>query len=132
LNALDTNVLIRFLTNDDEEQAQKVLQLFQVAENYNETFFVPLLVVLELVWVLKAVFNCSKDEVIKALENLMAMPVLVLEQADAVFNSLRDAKTSNYDISDLLIAHTAIANGAEMVFTFDQKAANHVMFELLK
>jgi len=48
MKALDTNILVRFLTNDDAVQAKKVYQLFKNAEAKREHFFVPLLVVLEL------------------------------------------------------------------------------------
>ena len=49
MNALDTNILVRFLVQDDVQQANKVIQLFTKAEQYNEPLFISLLVVLELI-----------------------------------------------------------------------------------
>lgn len=131
MKALDTNILVRFLTNDDEEKAAKVLTLFQKAESRNESFFVPVVVLLELMWVLKAVYNCSKEDIIKSIESLSAMPVLNIENAEAVFNMLRDAKSSAFDLPDLLIAHCAAAYGCDKVLSFDQKAPTHALFESL-
>ena len=52
MKALDTNVLVRFLVKDDEQQAKTVYRLFKQAESKAEAFFIPILVVLETVWVL--------------------------------------------------------------------------------
>ena len=51
MKAIDTNILIRFITNDDEKQAQSVYQLFKKTEEKSDQLFVPLLVVLEVIWV---------------------------------------------------------------------------------
>ena len=56
MKALDTNVLVRFLVKDDAEQAQLVYTLFKQAENQKQQLFVPILVVLETIWVLQAVY----------------------------------------------------------------------------
>ncbi len=60
MKALDTNVLVRFLVQDDEIQASKVDQLFASAEQGKETLFIPLLVVLELIWVLQSAYGVQK------------------------------------------------------------------------
>jgi predicted nucleic-acid-binding protein len=49
MKALDTNILVRFFVQDDVKQANKVIQLFTKAEQYNEPLFIPLLVVLEVI-----------------------------------------------------------------------------------
>ena len=54
MKALDTNILVRFVTKDDKAQADKVLSLFKEAENRGEEFWIPLVVVLEMIWVLEA------------------------------------------------------------------------------
>ena len=57
MKALDTNVIIRFLVRDDKQQAEIVYRLFKRVERKNETLFVPLLVVLETLWVLESVYE---------------------------------------------------------------------------
>ncbi len=51
MNALDTNVLIRFLVADDEKQANRVRLLFKQAEADQQKLYVPVLVVLEMLWI---------------------------------------------------------------------------------
>lgn len=61
MKALDTNVIVRFLGRNDEQRAQFVYQLYKKMENDKEVLWVPLLVVLEIVWVLESVYRVSKE-----------------------------------------------------------------------
>ncbi len=79
MNAVDTNILVRFLVGDDKKQAQLVYKLFKNAEEQNEELFVPLVVVLELIWVLEAVYSIERDEIINAIADLLTMPILNFE-----------------------------------------------------
>jgi len=63
MKALDTNVLIRFLVQDDVNQADKVIQLFSKAEQNKEVLFVPLLVVLEVIWVLQSAYSVTREDI---------------------------------------------------------------------
>ena len=76
MKALDTNVLIRFLVKDDELQAKAVYKLFKKAESKAEAFFIPILVVLEIFWVLEAVYEISREEIIDSIDELLLMPIL--------------------------------------------------------
>ena len=73
--ALDTNILIRFLLRDDEKQAQAVYRIFQTAEERGEILFVPLLVVLETLWVMDSVYRISRREILLILEDLLLLPI---------------------------------------------------------
>ena len=55
--ALDTNVIIRFLVRDDEKQAKTVYARLKKAEATRERLFIPLLVLLETIWVLDSAYN---------------------------------------------------------------------------
>lgn len=131
MKALDTNILIRFLVNDDHEQAQKVLSCFEEAEDKKQYYFVSTPVVLEMLWVLRISYNFSKEDVISALEALLAMPVLRFEKAETLFNVIHDGKNSSLDLADILIAYSAKSEGCESILTFDKKAGKHHLFEPL-
>ncbi len=131
MKALDTNILVRFLLNDDTSQAARVLQRFQEAEQNDERFHVPIPVVLELIWVLSSVYEIAKSDLILAIENLLSMPIMEFEKAEAVFRALLEAKKSNFDLADLLIAFCSKASGAEAILTLDKKAAKHPLFQEL-
>lgn len=131
MKALDTNILIRFLTGDDPAQAQKVYAVFKQAELKKEELFVPLPVVLEMLWVLEAVYEIPRAEILDAVGDLLLMPILKFEQQSTMQQFLQSARKSQYDLSDLLIAQSAKTNGCEAVLTFDKKASGFKLFELV-
>jgi len=132
MKAIDTNILIRFLTGDDELQARKVYSIFKNAESEKKTLFVPLLVVLESIWVLDSVYEISRAEILESISELLLMPILKFGQHSAVQQLVYSAQGNKYDLSDLLIAQSAKINGCESVLTFVKKASKFKLFELIK
>ncbi|MDA3896625.1 MAG: type II toxin-antitoxin system VapC family toxin [Desulfobacteraceae bacterium] len=132
MKAIDTNILIRFLTGDDELQSKKVYLIFKKAESEKKELFVPLLVVLEMIWVLESVYEVSRKEILDSISDLLLMPVLKFDHQSVLQQLVLSAQGNRYDLSDLLIAHSAKINGCETVFTFDKKATKFKLFELLK
>ena len=132
MKAIDTNVLIRFLTGDDESQSEKVYALFKTAEYEKTELFVPLLVVLEMIWVLESVYEISRMEILDAIRDLLLMPVLKFDQQIMMRQWFLSAQGNNFDLADLLIAHSAQKNGCEAVITFDKKAVKFSLFEFLE
>jgi predicted nucleic-acid-binding protein len=131
MKAIDTNVLIRFITKDDDQQAQSVYRLFKNAEENQEKFFIPLLVVLEVIWVLESCYDAVNDEIMAAFSDLLLLPVLQFESEAMLKNFLDSARDTPFDLSDLLIAHSAHAFDCQSTLTFDKKAAKFNYFELL-
>ncbi len=131
MKAIDTNILVRFLVNDDPAQGQQVRQLFSGAERQRSTYFVPLLVVLESIWVLASAYQVGRNELIEVFSDLLLLPVLEFEQREAVQAMLQTAGNDPPDLPDLLIAKSALRNGCDGIVTFDKKAARSDAFELL-
>jgi predicted nucleic-acid-binding protein len=132
MKALDTNALVRFLVKDDAVQAQQVYQLFKQEESQQQRLFVPILVVLETIWVLQAVYSVDDQDILSALNDLLLMPVLLFEAQPVLHAFLGTAKGNNFDLADLLIAHSAKGSHCESVLTFDRKASKFAGFELIK
>ncbi len=130
MKAVDTNILIRFLTGDDEGQAKKVYAIFKKAESEKKELFVPVLVILEAIWVLASVYEISRTEILDSIGDLLLMPILKFDQQSALQQFVHFAQGNEYDLSDLLIAHSAKANGCDAVITFDKKASKYNLFEL--
>lgn len=129
--SLDTNVLVRFFTQDDDEQYQKVVQLFVNLENTHAKAFIPMLVLLEVNWVLSHLYKIKRQEIIDNLLLLCETEFLVIENSNQVKNTLLLAKNNSFDLSDLLIAcRCQVANNLP-VMTFDKKASKYLNFELL-
>ena len=129
--ALDTNVIVRFLVRDDEKQAQVVYARFKQAESAREVLFVPLLVVLETIWVLESAYDKSRKEILESFDELKSMPILEFEEAQVLQDLLSEGRKSNADLSDLLIALAAQSSGCTGGITFDKKAAKLPFFQLL-
>ena len=84
MKALDTNVIVRFLVRDDEGQAKIIYRIFKQVESEKEGLFVPLLVVLETIWVLESVYEISRQEILESINDLLLMPILIFEAQSIV------------------------------------------------
>ncbi len=68
--AVDTNVIVRFLVRDDEKQAQTVRRRLKQAENNRERLLIPLLVVLETIWVLESAYGKTRHEIVSSIRDM--------------------------------------------------------------
>lgn len=119
--ALDTNVLVRFLIEDDAEQLERAAELIERAEAKGEQLFVATIVVCELVWVLSFSYDRSRQEIVDALETLAQTSALKFEHRDRLLRALERFAREPGDLSDFLILEAALAEGAHAVATFDRK-----------
>jgi len=119
--ALDTNVLVRYLTWDDAEQAAQAQALIDGAVERAEQLFVGHVVICEVAWVLGRVYRLPKPDVVAALSGLLRAAQLVIEEADLANRALRRFKHGGADFADYLIAERAAAAGCEQLATFDGK-----------
>ena len=131
MKAIDTDVLVRFLVNDDISQARQVRQYFNTAEKQRETLFVPLLVVAETIWVLESAYGIEREAIISVLNDLVLLPILEFENREAIQRAMSSAKHNRLDLADLLIAEIAHHSDCQSVLTFDKKAAKNERFELI-
>lgn len=116
MTALDTNVLVRYLTQDDEAQFQKVLQMLN---RKKATFFACDLVVVETAWVLGEVYGWTPEEVADAFARLATIPNLIFENENRLRASLK-AFRGGADLADELIVRTSRDLGAKDLATFDK------------
>lgn len=110
--ALDTNILARYLLNDDLRQGKAALALLTGPGE----FTVPPSVVLELVWVLE-VNGCTRDEILKGLRHLLGLPNFTAKELEAVLYALRWFE-GGMDFGDAL--HLALSARDERLMTFDR------------
>ena len=82
--ALDTNVIVRFLVRDDETQAQAVYGRLKQAEADREAVFVPLLVLLEVIWVLGSAYGKTRSEILSSIEDMKRMPIFAFESDEVI------------------------------------------------
>lgn len=132
MKGIDTNILVRFLIGDDEQQAKKVYNIFKKAESEKDELFVPLLVVLELIWVLESVYEISRADILDSIREFLLLPILRFEHKSVLQQFTLSAQANRYDLADLLIAHSAKMQGCETVLTFNKKVSKFKLFELAK
>lgn len=132
MKALDTNVLVRFLVNDDVKQSAVTRRLLENEEKKGTMLFVSLPVTLELLYVLESVYGYSREEIIRALEMLLMLPVLNFERHEALQKLIALSSSVSCDLQDLFIGAAAYDAGCSVTVTFDKKASRSGLFELLK
>jgi predicted nucleic-acid-binding protein len=128
---LDTNVLVRYIMQDDRKQSPKANSLIEdlTAETPG---FVTLVSVVELVWVLSSCYSLKRDQIVQALEVILRSKQLVVDQAELVARALRSYGASTADFADCLIERTATAAGCSLTMTFDVAASKGAGMTLIR
>ena len=119
---LDTNVLVRYIMQDDAKQSPLASRLIESLSSAKPGF-VPIIVIVELAWVLSSAYELSRGQLVEAFEGLLRTKELVVERAEIVWKSLRSFQSANAEFADCLIAESARACGCERIMTFDRGAA---------
>ena len=130
--AIDTNIIVRFLVRDDEKQAEAVRRRLKKAEREREHLKIPLLVVLETIWVLESAYERTRTEILDSFRDMRQMSVFEFEADHVIDRFLSDGSQHKVDLADILIAHAAEATGCVSGITFDKVAAKLSFFNLLK
>jgi predicted nucleic-acid-binding protein len=120
--ALDTNVLVRFLVQDDPLQAQLATKVIDQLTD-DAQGFVSREVLVELVWVLERAYRLGRAEIAAVLDGLLSATELDIEGSDEVAPALELYRNDGFGFADLMIAAAARRAGANELVTFDRKAA---------
>ena len=118
---LDSNVLIRFLADDEPQQAGQAKQLL-TALTADNPGYISLVALIETIWVLKHHFHCSRDRVFDVIETALDVPSLVIQNADDVRAAIADGRRHAVDLPDALLARLNWAAGCDATMTFDRRA----------
>ncbi|MXX73386.1 MAG: type II toxin-antitoxin system VapC family toxin [Gemmatimonadetes bacterium] len=129
--ALDTNVLVRYLVRDDEQQAESARALLE-SLTQERPGYACREVVVELVWVLERAYGVSRERIATILQELVATQSLVIEASEDVARAGFRYRTGGPGFSDLMILAAADRSGARPLNTFDRKAARTEGVELLQ
>ena len=119
MHAVDTNVIVRYLTGDDPQQAAKARAVIG-----HKPVFLPRTVVLEAEWVLRGVYQLPMEQVVPALRALAGLPGVFVEDAALVATAL-DWANAGLDFADAI--HLAASAGCEGLLTFDKRFARSGM-----
>ena len=122
---LDTNVVVRLLTNDDPQQRRKALGFIERLGR-DDVAFVSLVTVVELDWALRSKLGFSREDTVRAIGRLLQSRGLIFEHHDLILTALDLVLSTNSDFADALIAYRSLEVGCQAIKTFDKKAASRV------
>lgn len=131
MTGLDTNVLVRYIVQDDAAQARKANALIDSLTE-DAPGFLSMVALVELVWVIQGCYDAGKDDTVAILDKLMRLRVLRLENAEVVSRALRSYAASNADFADCLIECAGSHAQCSHTATFDSKAAKTAGMQLLR
>jgi predicted nucleic-acid-binding protein len=121
--ALDTNILVRYIVQDDSNQLIAAQRLIRKCVSEQLTLFVPITVTLELEWVLRSNFEFTKAETVGALSDLFAAAELSFESERALEVALGLYRNKPADFADCVHIALAAQAGEQPLWTFDKAAA---------
>ncbi len=128
---LDTNVLVRYLTQDDLSQAKKVNALIADARAKRQELHLDVVVVCEVVWVLRGAYDLDKETVCGALDKILDAALFSIDDRDLVRSALDAYRAGNGDFADHLLGSRNRRAGCSTTATFDRALKGSELFSLL-
>jgi len=122
---IDTNVLVRYLVQDDPEQSAQSTVLIEQQCSLSSPGFLSDIVLCELVWVLTGAYKYDKDLVIEVMEQILVTAELSVKNENLLRKAINDYKIGNADFSDYLIVNNNKQSGCVKTYTFDKKLLQH-------
>ena len=110
---IDTNLLVRYLTQDDPEKADAVESLLDKAGSGEVTILIPSIVIAELVWVLESFFKLEVVAVSELVESILNTPGLEVNEKEILFTICRTYREKKIDFIDAWIIEFANGNGID-------------------
>jgi predicted nucleic-acid-binding protein len=129
---LDTNILVRYLAQDDPVQSRQATELIERQLTAEDPGFVSTVAMVETAWVLDRAYGLADDEVAAAIERTLQADVLVIENEQEVFTAVIMLKEGRGSFADALIAALGVKAGCSKSLTFDRKALRIPGFELVE
>jgi len=129
--ALDTNVIARYLLEDDDKQLKRATEVIEKHAIKKEGCFISLVVLCELVWVLKSCARISKATIVKVIHELLATNGFVIEQESVAYSAISRFKDGKGDFSDYIISEVANTANVKNTYTFDKKLKNDKNFTVI-
>lgn len=120
---IDTNILVRYLTNDVPKQSDEVITLFTKYTGQEASLYINDIVICELVWILESGYSYTTTQIATALKLILRTPEFVFNNHELLTRSVIEyERSNNVDISDIIISLTNNSNGCDLTYSFDKNA----------
>lgn len=131
MTGLDTNVLVRYLTEDDPVQSTRAADLIATATTRGERCFISAVVLCELTWVLRGAYRVSQPDLIVTLDRILGTTQFVVGDKDIVRRALEAYRTGRADFADYVIGAFHLDAGCRRTVTFDRRLRGHAAFQVI-
>jgi len=126
---LDTNLLVRYFTQDDPAQSGIAAEVIEDRLTPSEPGFISIVAMAEVVWVLDRAYGLSQDAVADVIERMLAAETLVIENEHEVYTAMRALREGRGRFSDALIGALNTRAGCSRTISFDRRALRLPGFE---
>ena len=131
MKALDTNILARYLRDDDPVQSRRAAHFIQRAVRLGEPMYLNHVVLCELAWILTSVYEHSKEEIIEMIENILRTGHFELEDKPSIESAIEDYRKSKAGFADCVIGRRSVRLGCATTVTFDRRLKAIETFEVV-
>ncbi|MCL4748238.1 MAG: type II toxin-antitoxin system VapC family toxin [Burkholderiaceae bacterium] len=131
MTGIDTNVLVRYLAQDDPRRSAAATKLIEQRLSDARPGFVSRVVLAETCRVLRSLYGATPGEIADTLEDLLSVPVLRFESRDAALRAVASVRHRGAEYADALIAELSAAAGCSQTFSFDRNAVRRAAMTLL-
>ena len=122
MTGLDTNVLVRYITQDDPVQSAKATTRIEERLTRENPGFISVVAMAETVWVLERTYGVADQDIAATIERLLQADALVVENEQQVFAAMIALKENQGSFADALISALGVKAGCSGTLTFDQRA----------
>ena len=123
MTGLDTNLLVRYVTQDDPVQASLATGFIEKNCSAESPGFINHIVLCELIWVLKRCYKVNQDQALQVIEQILRTAQLQVQEPQIVWKALKQAQKDKADFADFLSTQINLASGCEETVTFDRDAS---------
>ena len=128
---IDTNVLVRYIVQDDPRQSKIATNFMERKISVTNPGFINIIVLCELFWVLKRAYKYEKSIICSVIEKILQTKEIIVDHADIVWISLKEYQNGEADFSDYLITNYNCYSECGYTITFDRNASSAKNFKLL-
>jgi predicted nucleic-acid-binding protein len=132
MRGVDTNILLRYITQDDPEQCMQANRFIDGCDAEGERLFVSVIVICELAWTLRGPrYRYDVPSIAATVKRLLEIPLFEIESREMVRLALSDYQEGRADLADFMIGCSARRAGCSDTVTLDRRLAEHDGFTLL-
>ena len=126
---IDTNVLVRYIVQDDPKQSRVATKLIETSLSATNKGFISSVVICEVVWVLKRLYRQPKDRLLLVVKTILEAEACEVEHRDCAWRAYYDFDEGLADFSDYYLARINKTYGASFTASFDERAQKHRLFK---